>query len=241
MFFESAAITDIGRVRRQNEDRFLLLNPPGFFGVADGIGGLPAGALAAQATVDELAAGIDAPTLRRPGDLIALLHRVNHHVQGIGGEISPGVGIGCTLTCGLFQSDRVWIAHVGDSRCLLLRDGAFTLLTEDHSVENEARRRRARGEQITVHERYRAALTRCIGQVEPPEVDVIEQELRPGDQILFATDGVTRVIGEAELAGLLDTDRPQSDRLADLIELVNRRGGPDNATAVLVACHADRP
>jgi serine/threonine protein phosphatase PrpC len=107
-------------------------------------------------------------------------------------------------------------------------------VTEDHSVENEARLRRARGEFVYYHEANRNALTRCIGQPTPPEVDVIVRPLLAAERYLFVTDGVTRMVRDSELADLIAGCPEPEDALREIITLAVRRGGPDNATGVLV-------
>jgi protein phosphatase len=148
--------------------------------------------------------------------------------------MSPGLGIGSTLTVGCIRRSRLKLAHVGDSRAYSWRNGDILCLTEDHSVENEARRRRAQGEVVYYSESQRGALTRCIGQALPPEVDLAELPLLSGDRFIFCTDGVTRVISEKELRDLVGaTDKP-SEIARSLVELALKRGGPDNATVVAV-------
>jgi serine/threonine protein phosphatase PrpC len=178
----SAALSDIGRVRRKNEDRYLHDETSMLFGVADGVGGLPGGAEAAQTTVDEIAAGVARAPAGEEPDLVAMVQRANHRVHALGAELSPVMGIGSTLTFGLVRNGTLRLAHVGDSRCYGWRKGEFIALTEDHSVENEARQRRALGEVIYYHEANRNALTRCIGQPGSPVVDLIERPLRAGDR-----------------------------------------------------------
>jgi protein phosphatase len=107
-------------------------------------------------------------------------------------------------------------------------------LTEDQSVETEARLRRARGEVVYYHEANRNALTRCIGQSTPPEVDVITRPIAPGDRYLFCTDGVTRMLPDAELGLMLMRSDDPKKVLAEMVGTALRRGGPDNATAVAV-------
>ena len=230
----AAALSDIGRVRRENEDRFLLDEQRLLFGVADGVGGLPGGAEAAQLAVDEVTAGLDGMTDAAEPNLVEVVHRTNRAVAGLGQRVSPSMGIGTTLTFGYFRSNTLRIAHVGDSRCYGLRQQEIARLTEDHSVENEARLRRARGEVVYYHEANRNALTRCIGQSTPPDVDVIARPLLAGDRYLFCTDGVTRMIPDSELGQLLAQYNDPKGALQDIIGLAVRRGGPDNATGVAI-------
>ena len=107
-------------------------------------------------------------------------------------------------------------------------------ITEDHSVENEARLRRAKGEVVYYHEANRNALTRCIGQPTPPEVDLIARPLMVGDRYLFCTDGVTRMMPDSELGELVAQADTPEEAIRAIVSLAVRRGGPDNATGVLV-------
>jgi protein phosphatase len=229
----AAALTDIGRVRRQNEDRFIFDEAAQLYGIADGVGGLPGGADAAQQSHDDVTAAIKALAAGAEADLTAIVHHTNQAVLDLGRRISPGTGIGTTLTFGYVRGAALHIAHVGDSRCYGWRGGEIKQLTEDHSVENEARQRRARGEVVYYHESNRNALTRCIGQPTPPKVDLITQPLQAGDRYLFCTDGVTRMVTHSEIGELLGKAADPAVTLKELIALAVRRGGPDNATGVL--------
>lgn len=230
----SAALTDIGRVRRKNEDRFLHDPAQMLFGVADGVGGLPGGAEAAKRTIEEISAGIEGAPPRAALNLEQIVQRASHRVHALGAEISPVMGIGSTLTFGVVRHHQLHLAHVGDSRGYAWRAGEIVQLTEDHSVENEARMRRARGEIVYYNESNRQALTRCMGQPGSPEVDLIDRPLLAGDRYLFCTDGVSRMIREPELGELLAAPLEPDPLLRQIIDLAIRRGGPDNATGVLV-------
>jgi protein phosphatase len=228
----AAALTDIGRVRRENEDRYLLDEKSLLFGVADGVGGLPGGAEAAQLAVDDFAGVMHVLADGHEPDLVAIIRNTNERVAQLGQQISPSLGIGTTITFGFIRDSHLKIAHVGDSRCYACRGREFVRITEDHSVENEARLRRARGEVVYYHESNRNALTRCIGQPAPLEVDVITRPILAGDRIIFCTDGVTRMIPDSELgAMLMQPDHPKS-AVEEIVRLAVRRGGPDNATVV---------
>jgi serine/threonine protein phosphatase PrpC len=230
----AAFTSDIGRIRKENEDRALFDEEAQLFGVADGVGGLPGGAEAAQEAVDVVAAAVAAAGSDGDLDLKLIVTAANDAVATLGRSMSPGLGIGSTLTLGCIRRSRLKLAHVGDSRAYSWRNGDILCLTEDHSVENEARRRRARGEVVYYSESQRGALTRCIGQALPPEVDLAELPLLPGDRFIFCTDGVTRVISEKELRDVVGaTDKP-SEIARSLVELALKRGGPDNATVVAV-------
>lgn len=204
------------------------------FGVADGVGGLPNGAEAAQQAIDEVAAAVHMWPSENELDLTSIVLHTNEAVAQLGLLVSPAVGIGTTLTFGCVRKSTLKIAHVGDSRSYVWFNGEFLRITEDHSVENEARMRRARGDFVYYHEANRNALTRCIGQPTPPEVDIIERPLAVGERYLFCTDGVTRMLRDTELAELMASPAEPEDILREIITFAVRRGGPDNATGVLV-------
>lgn len=230
----AACFSDIGKVRKENEDRVLFDEKARLFGVADGVGGLPGGAEAAQQAVDVVTAKVHAAQPDAELDLKKIVTAANDSVVALGMKISPGLGIGSTLTLGCVRGSRLKLAHVGDSRAFSWRAGEFVCLTEDHSVENEARRRRARGEVVYYSETQRGALTRCIGQSLPPDVDLADLPVLPGDRFIFCTDGVTRLISERELKEVVGAATEPVSIARGLVELAVQRGGPDNATVVAV-------
>ena len=232
LILRSAALTDVGRVRSENEDRFLHDEAAGFYGVADGVGGLPGGAEAAQLAVDELTTALQAVPAGTEADLPAAFRALNESVRLLGVRMNPDTGIATTLTAGWVRAGVLRIGHVGDSRAYLSRKGVLKRITEDHSVENEVRRRRAMGELVSYRESQRNALTRCIGQPTPLEVDVFTETLAAGDRVLFCTDGVTRLVADRELGEMLATAASPSAAVDSLVKLAVPRGGPDNATTV---------
>ncbi len=230
----SAAHTDIGRVRRRNEDRMIDDQELGLFGVADGVGGLPGGAEAAELALENIRAQLTAkPT--NP-NMVKFVREASHAVHALGRKLSPSSGIATTLCVGHLVGQSLHISHVGDSRCYVLCGDTIEQLTTDHSVENEIRERRARGEDVHFHEINRNALTRCIGQPNKLDVDLHYYPLQTGDRILFCTDGITGLVEDEELAKFLSEGREEEPLsvLKQIVALALQRGGHDNATAVLL-------
>lgn len=232
MQLRSAAVTDIGRIRRANEDRLLRDESLHLYGIADGVGGLPGGAEAAQCAIEVVHYGVK--NAQGDPDLVKITQEANDAVAQLGYRFSPHFGIGTTLTWGIFRRGSLHLAHVGDSRCYALRGGELECLTLDHSVENEAKARRARGELIWVNEQHRNALTRCVGQSTPLEVDLLERPLQVGDRYFFCSDGITRMIRENELADYMSQDAEPHAIVREMVDSANLRGGLDNSTGVLV-------
>ncbi len=233
MQIRSAALTDPGKVRRRNEDRFVCDDALRLYGVADGIGGLPCGDKAADLAITTLRDAIAASPEGPPPDLVWLTRRVNDAVCSLSARISPH-GAGTTLTYAIIRENHFHLAHIGDSRCYRLRGGKLLALTMDHTVENDALRRRAAGEFVLFDESKSEYLARCIGQQMDPDVDTFAGALRPGDRYLFCSDGISKPLGESELHAALANDREPGEILTSLIALANAKGGSDNATGVVV-------
>ncbi|MCX6938670.1 MAG: protein phosphatase 2C domain-containing protein [Verrucomicrobia bacterium] len=239
MLFTSAAQTDIGLVRHENEDRLLCADDLRLFAVADGIGGLPGGAEAAQTAVTTLLREAQADATGETGiDLRRAFLAANAEVIALAEAIAPDTGLGTTLCALAIQSGHALIANVGDSRCYLFRDAQIRLLTTDDTVENDVKARRSRGEHAVLEDHHRNALTRCIGQPMPLIVEIARHALRAGDQLLVCSDGISRSLSEADIAAHFTPDRSPAQVLAALIAESLTRGGLDNATGVLVRIDA---
>ena len=240
--------TDVGRVRDHNEDSFLVDKKLSLYIVADGMGGHAAGEVAssmAARTVREcLAAERDALVEYEQGhggttrkDILRLLEASVQqacsavHEEGIRDESKRGMGT--TLDALLVIGSRGFIAHVGDARIYLYRQGSVPQLTEDHSLMNELLKRgRLTREQIEKVQ-YKNAVTRAVGVYESVEVDVFDFDVLPGDRFLLCSDGLSGYLEEAELPKLFE-EIPEEKLTPHLIDLANERGGKDNITAVVV-------
>ena len=227
----SAALSDIGKIRRDNQDRCLHDAALGLFGVADGVGGMPGGGEAAETAAETIRALLGGLRPDARPDLAAIVRQTNEAVILMGHSVSPTFGVATTLTFGCARGGRLLLAHVGDSRCYVRQGRKLQRLTEDHTVENEAR---LRGEPAPGSRLERGAITRCIGQLPMPGPDLIERPLLPGERYLFCTDGVTRLVTDSELSTLLGQAGEPADLLQRLIDLTLARGAPDNASGVLV-------
>ena len=234
MRFRSAALTDIGKIREENEDRYLRDDELGLFAVADGIGGLPGGAQAAEEAIMQLHAQAQRLAGESHWDFTSLIAMVNQQVIRRGETIDSAYGIGTTLTVARLRDSGVHVAHVGDSGCYLWRAGVFEKLTHDHTLENELKARHGHAAIAFLNARSRNALTRCVGQPTAPEVDVILRPLHAGDRLLLCSDGVTRFMREEEIGRTVGTAPEPATGLAQMIDLVSDRGGYDNATGVLI-------
>ena len=231
----AAALTDIGKIRRRNEDRAIFDGERLVFGVADGVGGIPGGDEAAQAALDAVLGAFAALPPSAEPDLRAIVLGAGRLVAEKGDAISPAKGIGSTLTFGCVREGRLMIAHVGDSRCYGVQRGRLVRLTEDHTVECEASRRRRLGEAACYYAPEEArALTRWLGGPGLPEPDLLAVSLAAGDSFLFCTDGMTGLVSDAEIGAVLTLPEEPVSLLKILLDMAARRGGVDNATGVLL-------
>jgi serine/threonine protein phosphatase PrpC len=224
MNIRAFAHTDIGRVRQENQDAFLLDDELRLYAVADGIGGLPAGAQASKLTLTALREYF---VQQKPGTAIdydASLEEAN----------SPRLGIGSTLTFAHLVGDHINFGHVGDSRLIRFRDSTVTQITSDHTLENEFAMRLERGESPLLLIENKNALTRCIGQPPPVCGDFESLPMLPGDRYLIASDGVTRLVSTEDMAILLDRFKEPEKWVRTMVDTANERGGFDNITALAI-------
>jgi len=149
---------------------------------------------------------------------------------------NPGLwGMGTSVTAAAVAGDHLQLAHVGDSRAYLLRDGSFGQVTTDHTVVGElVRRGRLTPAQAAVHPE-RSILTRAVGLDPRIPVDTPDPiDLRPGDQVLLCSDGLTEAVPDPQIAELLTANPDGHAACRALIDTANNAGGPDNITLIVI-------
>ena len=237
IFFTSHASSDRGRARPGNEDAFY--RGVTVFAVADGMGGHQAGEVASETAVAPLAA-IDGREWTTAGEAEAALsdavRSANTDVVRQAAANPEWRGMGTTLTAVLIREGRLHVAHVGDSRAYLFRprEGLSQLTTDHTLVEQLVRDGRISRDEIATHPQ-RSVITRAIGVEVDVEVDSLTPlELKPGDQVLLCSDGLSGPVDDLEIARIL-AETPDGDEACQaLVRAANRAGGPDNITVVLL-------
>jgi PPM family protein phosphatase len=227
---ETTVRTDVGRQRRGNEDSSYAHAP--VFVVADGMGGAQAGEVASQMVVESFVQGL--PEEGTPEErLSVVVQRANRKIHDRSQSEAESAGMGTTVTAAYLDEDSVALAHVGDSRAYLLRDGELSRLTEDHSLVEELLRGGKLTEEEALEHPQRSVITRALG-IEPiVEIDTWTYPLRPGDVVLLCSDGLTSMISEQQVQDAI-VQAPDLDAAADqLIDAANEAGGRDNITVVL--------
>ncbi len=228
---EQYAGTDTGRQRRANEDSLLARSP--LFVVADGMGGAQAGEVASRIAVESFRHGLDDASQPELA-LSALALEANSRIHELSHSNAEQAGMGTTLTAVYVGEREVAIAHVGDSRAYCLRDGELLRLTDDHSLVDELVRQGRLTPEEAIEHPQRSVITRALGPEGTVEVDTRSFRARDGDVYLLCSDGLTTMVGEAELAAVLRAHPRLSEAGEALIAAANEAGGRDNITVVLL-------
>jgi serine/threonine protein phosphatase PrpC len=234
------ARSDVGMIRSGNEDNFFAEanERRGVFVVADGMGGHAAGEVASEMAVQIVARHLLALTSvldeRASETLAQSMRDANRAIYDRMLAEVDKQGMGTTASVLVLSDNQFLIGQIGDSRIYLLRDGALTQLTKDHSyVQEQVDAGLLTAEQARYHP-YSNVITRCVGASETVEADIYAGEMRPGDVFLLASDGLTGMVDDRRLQQML-LARAGPGRIVDaLIAEANGRGGLDNITAIVI-------
>ena len=228
---EQWADSNLGLQRQGNEDNYFVRAP--LFVVADGMGGAQSGEVASEMAVAAFDRGL--PDGATPAEgLVAIIENANRAINERSRNEQQRAGMGTTVTAAYVGEQTVTVAHVGDSRCYLIRDGELTQLTDDHSLVWELVKRGKLTEEQAESHPQRSVITRALGPEPSVQVDVQEYEARGGDVFLVCSDGLTSMVQKAKLEPLLaDGSRPLNELGPELIAAANAAGGRDNITVVL--------
>lgn len=238
--------TDVGQVREVNEDAYHVGDS--VFAVADGMGGHLAGEVASSTALEPIA-DLDGHVYADAQDARDALRQAvidaNEAVVAKAADDPSFQGMGTTLTAVMLEGRRAHVAHVGDSRAYLFRDGEFSQITTDHTlVQRMVDEGRLTVEEAARHPQ-RSVITRAIG-VEPDiDVDAMTLDLLPGDVMVLCSDGLTGPVSDQTITDLLGADglgvddvRADGDRVdhvaQKLVEAANSAGAPDNVTVVVL-------
>ncbi len=237
MLLRSAASTHVGMCRQANEDRYAIVPGLGLYLVADGMGGHRAGHVASQLASEAAIRAVEA----LQGATVSLAERLRHAVACANREIFAAAsakpeftGMGTTLVGLLFAGERLALAHVGDSRAYLVRQGRLRRLTDDHSIVAELLRRQEISEEDAREHPHRHVLTRALGVRPGIEPDLAEMTPHMDDVFILCSDGLTTHLDDDEIAEQICADRDLEEVAAGLVDSANRAGGVDNTTVLLV-------
>lgn len=242
----AAGRSEVGRVREVNEDRVLLLRDAGggaaLYAVADGLGGHADGGVASTLAVETLGAQVRALLASRalPRDaLVEAVRRANAAIYA-GAQHSDRAHMATTCTALLVHRGEAIVAHVGDSRAILLRGQEVRQLTTDHSLAGELVRRGGLAP-ADVERHAQHVLTRALGIAPDVEIDTAVERLRPHDVLVLTTDGLHNAVPSEEIALVVRAAQGLEEACGTLVGLANARGGLDNASAVVIRISARWP
>jgi len=228
-----AARSDVGLVRHVNQDSGYA--GPHLLVVADGMGGHAAGDVASSIAIGEIV-GLDGESHGSDDalDLLAqALHSANSELQQAIGRQPELQGMGTTVTALLRTGNKIAVAHIGDSRAYLLRDGTFTQITHDHSfVQSLVDEGRITEEEAEGHPQ-RSLVTRVLTGQHDDEPDLAVREARIGDRYLLCSDGLSGFVARDTIQEVLERAMPPGRTADRLVELAMRAGAPDNVTCII--------
>jgi protein phosphatase len=242
MEIQVLGITDIGRQRENNEDFYIINDKLNLYAVADGMGGHSGGEFASkiaiQAIEENLDRIIDTSVEEKPNtNILQILENAVHDASSVvkkkSHENKTLQGMGTTTTLALFDNNKAYFAHVGDSRAYLFRDNNLQQLTEDHSLGYEQFKYGLITKEELKTFQYKNIITRSVGVQEDIVIDTFYVDLRSKDLFLLCTDGLTNMILDDELKNIL-ANYQSYETLKTLIETANNHGGDDNITLILV-------
>ena len=226
--------SDLGRQRQGNEDNFFVRAP--LFVVADGMGGAQAGEVASEIAVRSF--DDDLPNGSLPEALASVIQGANRRIHDKARSDESMHGMGTTTTAAYVDDDEVVIAHVGDSRAYLLRDGDLIRLTKDHSLVGELVARGKLTEEQAEQHPQRSVITRALGPEANVQVDVDIFPAKAGDLFLLCSDGLTSMVHEPKLRPLFEDGDSLETLGKRLIDAANAAGGRDNITVILFRLEA---
>ncbi|AZM47314.1 protein phosphatase [Streptomyces sp. WAC 06738] len=227
-----AAGSHEGMIRDHNEDSGYA--GPRLLAIADGMGGQAAGEVASSEVISVMVAlDEDVPGSDLLTALGTTVEHANDRLRRMVEEDPRLEGMGTTLTALLWTGQRLGLVHVGDSRAYLLRDGALTQITKDHTwVQRLVDENRITEEEATTHPQ-RSLLMRALGSGDQVEPDLSIREVRAGDRYLVCSDGLSSVVSHETMENTLAGYAGPQETVQELIELALRGGGPDNITVII--------
>ncbi len=244
---EARGITDVGQRRDHNEDAYLVDEGLGLYVVADGMGGHAGGGTASRLAVETIQATItrakksdpdrfgtgDGDDTRVPDLLREAVEDACKVIYDTAQSDAELAGMGTTVTAVLLDGRTAFVAHVGDSRCYLLRDGRIYQVSEDHSLVNEQLKAGAISAEEAKHSRFKNIITRSVGFEQQVVVDLMGLELQAGDGVVVCCDGLSNLVDDPEILSIVD-ESPIDLAPGRLVALANDRGGDDNITVIVI-------
>src|SRR5690349_15775951 len=248
-----AAKTDVGMKRTHNEDYFSLIEDEQLFIVADGMGGHASGEVASklaaetvgefyQRTKDEDATWpykMDRSLSYIENRLVCGIKLANYKIYEAAARDIRYKGMGTTIVTSLICGDKIYVAHVGDSRCYRVRHGTIQQITRDHSLLEDYKE--AKPDMTEEEQRnfpHKNVITRALGMRETVQVDIRSHQIKSGDVYILCSDGLSGMVVDDQICQIASNAKSLERAVAELVDAANRNGGTDNVTTLLLQCLA---
>ena len=247
MKYEFSLCTDTGLQRANNEDSIVVDEARQVAVLADGMGGYNAGEVASGMATAFISAELsrwlaEAGANARSRDVRRAMEicvgNANRAIFNAANTNPQYDGMGTTLVLAVFQGERALVGHVGDSRCYRWRGAHLARITRDHSLLQERMDAGLMTPQQAAVSVHRNLVTRALGVEDTVLLEVGEHRVEPGDLYLLCSDGLTDMVADETIAGLLDQEMPLQDKARALISRANSQGGRDNISVILVQAGA---
>ena len=246
-----AAKTDVGMKRTHNEDYFSLIEDEQLFIVADGMGGHASGEVASKMAAETISEfyqrtkdaeatwpfKMDRSLSYTENRLVCSIKLANLRIYETSCRDIRYKGMGTTIVSSLICGDKVYIGHVGDSRCYRLRGDKIDQLTRDHSLLEDYKE--AKPDMSDEEERnfpHKNVITRALGMRETVQVDIRAYKIEPNDIYILCSDGLSGMVTDEGIRGVLKGSKSLERAVAELVDQANRSGGTDNITTLLLEC-----
>jgi len=246
-----AASTDVGMKRNHNEDCFAVVEEDGLFIVCDGMGGHASGEVASKLACDTVSEFF----ARSREEEVTWPFRIDPRMSYVENRLSSGIrlanlrvyedavanpsrrGMGTTIVSAVASGEQMVLAHVGDSRAYVVRNGALRQLTRDHSRLEEMK---AVSPDMTEEQErafpHKNVITRALGMRESVQVDLQIEAVQTGDRYLLCSDGLSGMVDDGTLLAKIKAATDLPALVGELIALANAAGGIDNITALVIEC-----
>ena len=248
-----AAKTDVGMKRTHNEDYFSLIEDEQVFLVADGMGGHASGEVASKMATE----AIQEFFTRTKDDDITWPYKLDRQLSYVENRLVVGVklanqrifeaalkdlrlkGMGTTIVGGQIVGEKLYVAHVGDSRCYRIRAGQIQQITRDHSLlEDYKDAKPGMSEEEQRKFPHKNVITRALGMRDSVQVEIHAQDILDADVFLFCSDGLSGMVEDPTILKLVGTAATLEKAVADLVDAANQAGGTDNVTVLALQCLA---
>jgi PPM family protein phosphatase len=248
MIYTFCTKTDPGRARDNNEDAVSFDEVTRLGVLADGMGGYNAGEIASgMATafiksemsrwLSEAGKHAKAREVRRALEIC--VDNANRSIYNAASSNTHYSGMGTTLVVAVFQETNLLLGHIGDSRCYRLRSGEFQQITKDHSLLQEQIDAGMITPEQAATSNYKNLVTRALGVEDAVMLELNEHDVETGDLYVMCSDGLSDMVDDAEIAGILATDGTLDEKATRLVSAANEHGGRDNITVMMVHAGAD--